>query len=98
MVEIIKDLAETCVDKITATEGKELQISAYLTDPDQIDMVLEGFLYGSAGLNSGYVPERNEQYLRLTCSFRGKLRDDVVAIGKAPRINNSNGGFFGDGQ
>ena len=97
MVELFKEFEEVCVDKITATEGNELQISAYLTDPDQIDLIMEGFLYSEAGLKSKYVPKRNELYLRITKSFDGKLCNDIVKIGQAPRMHNAGfGGFFGN--
>ena len=98
MVELFKDFQEVCVDRITATNGQELEISANLTDPDQVDLVLESYLYGPLGLNSRYVPARNEMYLRLSCSFHGRLRDDIVAIGKTPRYDGgSSGSLFGSG-
>lgn len=95
MVEVLKEFQEVCIDKIAATEGKELEISAYLTSPEQLDLVLEGYLYSSVGLNSKYVHGRNETYLRLTKSFNGKFMDDVVSIGKTPKFGGGFGNVFG---
>lgn len=96
MVEsLFKEFQEVCIDKLMATEGKELEITAYLNDPDQLDLVLEGYLYGSNGLNSKYVYGRNETYLRLSKSFNGKLQDGIVSIGKSPRFGGGPGSFFG---
>lgn len=98
MVELFKEFQEICVDRIAETSGAGLEITAYLTDPAQIDIVLEGFIYSEAGLNSKYVPQRNEKYLRLSKSFGGKAANDIVEIAKAPRFQNNTSGLFSGGD
>ena len=98
MVEIFKEFQETCVEKITQTHGEGLEETAYITDPEQIEIVLEGFIYSEAGLNSRYVPQRNEKFLRLSKSFGGKTCNDIVEIAKAPRFQQAGPGFFSGGD
>lgn len=95
MPEVIKELSEVCVDKLTETEGKGLELMANITHPSQVELVLESYIYGPSGLRSRYVQERNEMSLRLSVSDHGKGRDGIEAIGKAPRISTDAGGNFG---
>jgi len=96
MVEFLKEFQEVCIDKMAATHGEELEISAYLTDPDQLDLVLEGYMYGKNGFNSKYVYGRNETYLRLSKSFAGNFNNGLVQIGKSPRFgSNGPANIFG---
>ena len=98
MVELFKEFQEVCVDTLAATHGEALEISAYLTDPEQIEVVLESYVYGPAGLNSRYVPRRNESFLRLTKSVNGQFANNVVEIGRTPRIQTGASGFFGGNE
>lgn len=93
MVEIIKDFPEVCVETIGATSGESLEISANITDPAQIDLVMQKFNYGTWALNDPSVVAEAETLLRLTKSINGKFMDEVVEIGKAPRFVGSNNPF-----
>ena len=98
MVEFFKDLSEECVDKLSATEGKGLEIMANIDHYALVEVMLESYMYGPSGLNSRYVRERNEMLLRLSVSKNGRGRDDMRDIGKAPRFpNNSLSNMFGGG-
>ena len=98
MVELFKEFQEVCVDKLTQTEGAGLQVTANINSAEQIDLVMEGFIYSRYGLNSRYVSARNEMLLRLTKSFNGKTCNDIVEVAKAPRFNSGMGGLFGGGN
>ena len=83
MPEIIeKSPREYCLDGLSAIEGKELERSANLTSPEQFELVGEAYIYSF--MKSKYVPGKNEMYLRLTLSYQGRFRNDLVEIGKAP--------------
>lgn len=77
----IKTAKEKCIEELTQIDGKKLQSSAYLVSSSQINLMLEGFIYSE--LKSEYVPRKMENYLRLTLSFQGRLREDLVRIGTA---------------
>lgn len=70
------------VERLTPTEGKELEISCNLTSNKQIDIFIEQL--GFSTLGSTYIIERGNLLKRLTCSFQGRNRSDLVEIGKAP--------------
>ncbi len=75
----IKTLKDRCVDALQYTTGPLLQISANLQDTSQFTIVLEAHAHSVLG--SKYVPDRAEQYLRLSISHKGRMRDDIVKIG-----------------
>lgn len=75
----IKTLKDRCVDSLQYTEGHLLQISANLQDTSQFNVVLEAHAHSVLG--SKYVPQRAEEYLRLSISYKGRMRDDIVKIG-----------------
>ena len=95
MVQIIKTLKETAVDKLSATEGKELDISANLTSADQFAVILESHAHSHLG--STYVIERCDLLKRLTNSYHGRFRTDIVEIGKTPEFQFT-GGSSGGGN
>ncbi len=86
----LKTLKENCVDALRVTEGKDLEISANITSPKQIPLIMQGYLYSQ--LRSKYVTERTQMYLRLTISYNARMRDDVVGIGKSPDFAPPTGG------
>ena len=77
----IQQTMDTCVDHLTATEGGDLQIMANISNPSQMNAVMEGHLY--AFLGSRYIPGRTELLLRLTVSYQGRGREDLVTIAKS---------------
>lgn len=76
---IIEQTQDVCVRKLTVTEGKDLEILANITHPSQMDAVMEGYV--DAQLGSVYGQQKCEMLLRLTCSFKGRARDDLTTIG-----------------
>lgn len=85
-MEILKDFQEVCLDKLTVTHGKELEISANITSAKQLDLVMMGNVYGQNGLRSRYFETQKDSMLRLTCSFEGRCRTDIVEIGKSVKM------------
>ena len=79
MVTEIKTLKDRCVDALQYTSGDLLQISANLQSTQQFNVILEAQAH--AKLGSKYVPDRAEGMLRLSCSYKGRMRDDIVRIG-----------------
>ena len=75
----IKTLKDRCVDSLQYTGGPLLQISANLQATSQFTVVLEAHAHSVLG--SKYVPDRAEEYLRLSISYKGRMRDDIVKIG-----------------
>ena len=70
------------IERLTPVEGKELEISCNLTSNKQMDLFVEQL--GFSKLGSTYIIERGDMLKRLTCSFQGRNRTDLVEIGKAP--------------
>lgn len=83
-MQLLKTLKETAIDKLSATEGKDLDISANLTHPDQIGVILESHAHSMLG--SEYVIDRCDLYKRLTVSYMGRYRSDIVTIGTGPEF------------
>lgn len=75
---------DVCIDRLTSTEGKLLEITANITSASQIAAVLEGFV--AQCLNSSFGSEESEKLLRLTDSWKGRCRDDLTGIGKVPEV------------
>lgn len=94
-MEIVKDFQEVCLDKLTVTEGKELEITANITSPKQLDLVMMGNVYGNNGLRSRYFTQQKESMLRLTCSLQGRARTDIAEIGKSVKLPLMTGGMQG---
>lgn len=80
----LKQTKDVCVDKLTSTQGKDLEIMANIVSPGQLQAVLMGFT--SAALNSKYGYEESQLLLRLTCGWKGRARDDLTGIGKTPEV------------
>lgn len=89
----IKQSKDVCIDKLTSTQGKDLEITANLTSQTQINAVLQGYV--SHALNSRYGIAQYQMLLRLSCSWRGRCRDDLTGIGKVPEVQ---GWQMGGGQ
>lgn len=81
-MQIIENLKEASVKRLSTTSGEELDITGNLTHPMQIDAIME--MQAHAALGSKYIVEKKELYQRLTCSYGGRHRSDVVEIAKAP--------------
>lgn len=89
-MEILKTLKETIVDNLSATEGKALDISANITAPEQLNAIMEAHAHSHLG--SAYVIDRIDLLKRLTNSYQGRYRSDLVEIGKGPEYTMGNGG------
>jgi len=97
-MQIVKDFQEVCLDKLTVTNGEQLEIMANITSPKQLDLVQMGTVYGMQGLRSRYFTQQKESLLRLTCSYQGRARGDVTEIGKAVKMPMLAGGFNSGGS
>lgn len=86
MPDIIKDFQEVCLDKLTVTSGEELEITANITSPRQLDLVTMGNVYGETGLRSRYFTQQKESMLRLTCSVGGRARGDITEVAKSVKL------------
>lgn len=80
----LKQSKDVCIDKLTSTTGRDLEITANITSSVQINAVLEGYV--AKALNSSYGANECELLLRLTCSWQGRCRDDLTGIGKVPEV------------
>ena len=80
----IKQSKDVCIDKLTSTEGKDLEITANLTSTGQMTAVMQGYV--SIALNSRYGANQYQMLLRLTDSWKGRCRDDLTGIGKVPEV------------
>lgn len=81
---IIEQTQDVCVRKLTSTEGQDLEIMANLTHPDQVYAIMEGFI--DAELGSDFGKKQCEMLLRLSCSMKGRAREDLTAIGSKSMI------------
>lgn len=81
MPDIIKGLKEESLDRLSVTRGPELDLTANFSDPSQIQAVLE--MHAHSYLGSDYVRDTCELLERLTCSYGGRHRTDIVEIGKS---------------
>ena len=81
MVEI-QQSRDTCIDKLTSTSGKDLEIMANISSSAQIGAVMEGYVCQALGV--GYGVEKTQMLLRCSVSYRGRGRDDLTGIGKTP--------------
>lgn len=93
MVQIVKDFQEVCLDKLTVTRGEPLEMTANITSPKQLDLVRMGNVYGEHGLRSRYFETQKDSLLRLTCSYQGRCRSDIVEIGKSVKLPLMSGGI-----
>lgn len=89
MPEILKGLKEQALDKLSVTGGKEMDLTANFNSGGQIRAILE--LQAHECLGSKYVKERKELLERLTCSYNGTHRSNIVDIGKTGMMNNDFG-------
>lgn len=72
---------DTCVDRLSETEGQPLEIMANLRSSQQLSAVMEGYV--AAVLGSAYGVNKYQMLLRCTVSWQARGRDDLTAIGKA---------------
>lgn len=85
-MDIIKDFQEVCLDKLSVTDGPDLEMMANITSAGQFDLILMGGVYGDCGLRSQYFRGQQDRCLRLTVSHMGRGRTDVVEIGKSVKL------------
>ena len=90
-MEILKGLKEQALDKLSVTKGEELDLTANFQSSKQIYAILE--LHAHECLGSKYVTKRKELFERLTCSYQGTHRTNIVDIGKTGMMNNDYGGL-----
>ncbi len=81
MVEI-QQSKDTCIDHLTVTGGKELEIMSNLQSVSQIDTVIQGHV--GLAFGSAYAWDKCETLLRTSVSMRARGRDDLAGIGKTP--------------
>lgn len=81
MVEI-QQSKDTCIDHLTVTSGRELEIMANLQSVSQIGAIIEGHVCEYLG--SGYGWNKYESLMRSTVGYKARGRDDLAGIGKTP--------------
>lgn len=84
----LQGLRDKIVEKLSATKGEQLEISCNLTSNKQIDLFIEEMALTYLG--SEYVTARADMLKRLTCSYQGRGRTDLVDIGKTPEFRPNN--------
>lgn len=84
MVETELTLKELAIENLSAETGNKLEITANLTSPAQIGLVMES--YAHSRLGSKYVMEKMELLLRMTKAVGGRHRTDVVDLSKGPEV------------
>lgn len=75
----LKQTQDICVEKLTSTEGVDLEIMANITHSSQINAIMEG--YNDMALGSEYGVGLMQLLLRITCSYQGRARTDLTTIG-----------------
>lgn len=80
----IEQTKDTVVKWLTQREGKGLEITSNITSPAQVNAALEGLVASRLGSETGM--EEYQMLLRLTISYKGRGREDLTSIGKAPEI------------
>lgn len=80
-MEILKGLKEQTLDRLSATHGEELNLTANLTSGRQMKYIMQSHAHQYLG--SAYVRDRCELLQRLTCSYNGRHRTDLVDVGKS---------------
>lgn len=80
-MEILKTLKEQCVDRLCETKGEALQIGCNLSSGRQMGYILQS--HAHAYLGSSYITSRCEMLERLTISYQGRGRTDLVEVGKS---------------
>lgn len=90
----VKQTRDVCVEKLTETEGKALEITANLKSIGQVEAIMQGYI--DKALGSKYGVDKMEMLLRLSDSVNGRARDDLVAIGTT-RDFLGRGGFWDGG-
>lgn len=87
----IQGLRDKIVDKLSSVDGKDLEINCNLTSNKQIDLFVEEMALTYLG--SEYIRDRADMLKRLTCSYQGRGRADLVDIGKTPEFKAAGQAF-----
>ena len=80
----IQQSKDICIEKLTSTEGYDIEILANLTSSGQIAAIMEGHVAHKIG--SRYQVDKTERLLRVSCSWQGRARDDLTGIGKTSDV------------
>lgn len=80
----IQQSKDVCIEKLTSTEGKDIEITANLTSSGQMAAIMEGHV--AHKLRSAYGIEKMERLLRISCSWQARARDDLTGIGKTADV------------
>lgn len=86
----LRTLKEQAIDHLAITDGDELDITCNLTSSQQLRIVMESEAHTFLG--SKYNRQYTERMLRLTNSYQGRHRSDIVEIAKASRFDKDGGG------
>ena len=84
MVEI-QQSRDVCIDILRTDGGKGLTLMSNLMTADQILKVMDGYL--CAYLQSVFGVGETEELLRCSVGFKGRGRQGIEEIGKAPEYN-----------
>lgn len=82
----LKTIKEQAVDHLTVTEGAELDITCNLTSAQQMLIIMEAEAHMMLG--SRYIQRFQERMLRLTNSYMGRHRQDIVEIARSSRTED----------
>ena len=80
----IQQSKDVCIEKLTSTEGHDLEITANITSSGQMAAIVEGHV--AHQLNSRYGINKMERLLRISCSWQARARDDLTGIGKTADV------------
>lgn len=83
-MDIIKTFREIALERISKTEGKDLEISCNLTTSSQFGLIVES--YAHSVLGSTYTSDEKDLYLRITKGYNANYTSDVVKIGMTPEF------------
>lgn len=91
MSQTVLGLRDRIVNALSSTKGEQLEITSNLTSSAQVELVMESMALEHLG--SKFAVTESEKMLRLSCSWQGKSRNDLVEIGKTPEFSKNRGGI-----
>ena len=91
MSQTVLGLRDRIVNALSSTKGEQLEITANLTSSAQVELVMESMALEHLGRK--FAVTESEKMLRLSCSWQGKSRNDLVEIGKTPEFAKNRGGI-----
>lgn len=84
MPEFLQNLRDRIVDKLSQTEGQGLEVTTRIINEKQMGLYVESMALEHLG--SEYAIERSNKMMRLSCSWQGASRTELVDIGKTPEF------------